>query len=157
MSCATGLVPPVFFVRWETPQITDIIRIKTELAKAYDANHGPVIYVTIAPEDSAPPDEAMRKGFVDSMEEVLKYCDTMHFVMEGQGFKHSILRSALATVLLVRAQRTRTFVHRSLDEALAAANRASTTGLKIDIPSVIRQAMAKGLVTVPPTGKLRRR
>lgn len=94
----------------------------------------------------------MRQTFADNMENVLGHCRTMHFVMEGEGFKHSILRNALATVLLVRGQRNRIYVHRSLGEALIIANQQATIKEKFDIGTVTRKATAANLITkIAPT------
>jgi hypothetical protein len=147
VSCAIELVPPVFFVRWKVPELLDIARLNTRLIEAENTLGRPVFFVAIVPEDCKPPDDRMRQAFADTMEDVLRHCRTMHFVMEGEGFKHSILRNALATVLLIRGQRNRIFVHRSLGEALIIANQQASTKEKFDIGSVTRKATAAGLIT----------
>jgi hypothetical protein len=117
------------------------------LADAHHVLGRPCFFISIVPEDSKPPDDRMRQTFADNMENVLGHCRTMHFVMEGEGFKHSILRNALATVLLVRGQRNRIYVHRSLGEALIIANQQATIKEKFDIGTVTRKATAANLIT----------
>ena len=129
--------------------MTDIAQIKSRLAQAREQEGRDLVYIAIAPEDSAAPEEPVRKAFMNAMEDVLNYCQTMHFVMEGQGFKHSILRNALASVLLVRGQRTKVFVHRTLEEALTEANQRSREQDKFDIPTVVRKAIEGGVATRP--------
>jgi hypothetical protein len=151
VSCAIELVSPVFFVRWKVPELPDIARINTRLVDSHNTLGRPVFFVAIVPEDCKPPDDRMRQAFADTMQDVLDHCRTMHFVMEGEGFKHSILRNALATVLLVRGQRNRIFVHRSLGEALIIANQQASTKEKFDIGAVTRKAAAANLLTNAPT------
>lgn len=147
MSCLIELIAPVFFVRWKVPELVDLARVNASLAEAHHALGRPAFFVAIVPGDSQAPDEKMRRAFADTMEEVLTHCRTMHFVMEGEGFKHSILRNALATVLLIRGQRNRIFVHRSLGEALIIANQQASTKEKFDIASITRKAAAAKLIT----------
>lgn len=151
MSCTIEFLRPVFFVRWKVPELADIRRIVTELAAAHHALGREVFFVAIIPDDCRPPDDRMRQAFADNMEGVLTHCRTMHFAIEGEGFKHSILRSALAAVLLVRGQRNRVFVHRSLSEALISANQQGAPKEKFDVAAISRKAEAANLVTTPRT------
>jgi hypothetical protein len=149
VSCLIQLVGSVFFVRWTKPQLSDLGPLANKLEKAHETNGAPVTYVAIVPEDCEPPNDAMRKRFTDTMSEVLSHCQTMHFVMEGHGFRNAILRNALAAVLLVRGQRNKVFVHRTLEEALTAARNAATTeGTKLDVGTIIRRARQLGIATL---------
>ena len=151
MSCAIEFLPPVFFVRWKVPELADIRRIVTQLTTAHQSLGRPVFFISIIPGDSNPPDDRMRQTFIENKEGVLAHCRTMHFAMEGEGFKHSILRNALATVLLFRGQRNRLFVHRSLSEALISANQQAAPKEKFDVAAISRKAEAANLVTAPRT------
>jgi hypothetical protein len=149
VSCVIQVIRPVFFVRWLKPQLADLALLSTRLEQAHEANRSPVIYVAIIPEDCSAPNDVMRKRFADTMVEVLGHCQTMHFVMEGQGFKSAILRSALAAVLLVRGQRNKVFVHKTLDEALNAARDLNSSGSpKLDVAGMIKQARLLGIATI---------
>jgi hypothetical protein len=139
---------PVFFVRWKAATMQDIPTIDRELDAAYKANGGPIIYVAILPEDATPPDDKTRAEFIKTMQDVLTRCETMHFVMEGQGFKHAVLRTSVATILLVRGQRTKVFVHTNLEEALAKAADKASAKLKFSPAVIMRQAKEAELVTV---------
>ena len=128
--------------------MADLALLGTKLEQAHATNERPVTYIAIIPEDCEPPNEAMRKRFADTMPEVLSHCQTMHFVMEGQGFKSAILRNALAAVLLVRGQRNKVFVHKTIEEALTAARGLTdSAGDKIDVAATIKQARQYGIVT----------
>jgi hypothetical protein len=148
VSCLIGLIQPVFVVRWLEPQLADLRRIDRELTEAVAVHGGPIVYVAIVPLDTTPPDDEMRAEFSRTMSDVLRRCDTMHFVMEGQGFKQAILRSALATIFLIsRSQRSKVFVHSTLEDALIAANDRASKNSKFSPSSMMRQADEAGLVT----------
>jgi hypothetical protein len=154
VSCAIESILPVFFVRWKVPEFSDLARINQSLADAHRTLGRPLFFVAIVPADSQPPDERMRKAFAETMDTVLGHCRTMHFVIEGDGFKHSILRNALAAVLLVRGQRSRIFVHRSLSEALIMANQTAPVKEKFEVAVITRKAEAANLVTRPRSGPM---
>jgi hypothetical protein len=139
---------PVFFVRWKEPRVADLGRVQSELDAAAELSGGPVIYVAIVPADCSPPDDRTRERFSSTMQDVLVRCETMHFVMEGEGFKNAILRTSLATILLVRGQRTKVFVHKTLVAALNSANDLASKRNKFVVPSMIRQAHDEGLATL---------
>jgi hypothetical protein len=149
MSCRIEFFPPLFFVRWAAPSKADLPALNAQLADAHRKLGDPVTYIAIVPEDCEPPNDEMRAAFSDTMDEVLSHCSTMHFVMEGQGFKHSILRNALATVLLVKGQRRKVFVHRTLTEALNASNQHKPPPKRIDVSSMIHRAEVGGIATKP--------
>jgi hypothetical protein len=137
----------VFFVRWLAPKVTDLPPVVKALSEARDALGTPVVYVAIVPADCEPPDDQLRRAFTIRMDEVLGHCVSMHFVMEGQGFKNSILRNALATVLMVRGQRNKVFVHRTLEEALIAANGRLDPKFRFDQRVTIQRAESLGVAT----------
>jgi hypothetical protein len=57
------------------------------------------------------------------------------------------LRNALATVLMVRGQRNKVFVHRSLEEALIAANGRLDPKFRFDQRVMIQRAQSLGVAT----------
>ena len=130
----TAVIDGVFFVRWQKPEITDLRRVQAEVASARTRFESPLAYVAIVPGDAEPPETEVRKFMMDSMDEVLKHCQAMHFAIEGTGFKHSVLRSALAGILLVAGRRGRVFVHRSGE--IAAREACRTLGAE---PIVVLQ------------------
>jgi hypothetical protein len=148
VSCTIQLIRPVFFVRWKQPAMSDLALLGNKLEQAHEDNGRPVIYVAIIPEDCEPPNDAMRKRFADTMHEVLSHCRTMHFVMEGQGFKSAILRNALAAVLLVRGQRNKVFVHKTIEEALMTAQKLTDHEEdNFDVGTMLKQARQYAIAT----------
>ncbi len=147
MPAIVRFIRPIFFVRWLDPKGSDLEGVQVELEAACGRHGGPVIYVAIVPVECTPPDEKARAGFVATMREVLERCETMHFVMEGQGFKNAILRTSLATVLLVRGQRAKVSVHNSLEEALTAASKRASKKSQFSVASMVQQARESGIAT----------
>lgn len=143
MSCVTGVIDRFYFVRWKKPELQDVSQIVRDVASVRQTVEKPLVYVAIAPEDSTPPDDQVRKAMLDAMEEMLGHCETMHFVFEGSGFGNVVKRSALAGILLVKGKRGRVFVHESVEAALASV----AGSLKIDPGTILRAARVRGLVT----------
>ncbi len=144
MSCITAMIDSIFFVRWQRPEIRDLTHIQAEVSRVRGRHKGPIIYLAIVPTDADPPDTDVRKAMMDSMDGVLAHCEAMYFVIEGAGFKHSVLRSALAGILLVAGRRGRVFVETSVEDALADIAKR----LRIESMSILRQARTNGVV--PP-------
>src|SRR5919206_90026 len=95
-------------------------------------------------------DANTRKAFIDRMDGVLKNCHTMHFVMEGHGFKSAMRRNALGMVLMVRGQRNKVFVHDSLDQALTAANELLPPEGRFDVQAMLQHVYATHIGTGAP-------
>jgi hypothetical protein len=147
MAFATALVRPIFFVRWTSPRLHDVPRVSIEFNRAHEAIGEPLIYIAIVPEDSQPPDEVTRKSMTSGADNVLDRCASMHLVLEGGGFRHSILRNAVAGMLLLGRRREKLAVHGTLDEALDEARRRAPAALKFDKASVLIKASKAGVVT----------
>src|SRR5687767_12373197 len=142
MSCRTALIEPIFIVRWQTPTLEDLTLIQQEVERARKRVGRMLVFVAIVPADADPPDPPVRKAMMDSMDSVLEHCEAMYFAMEGGGFKNSVLRSALAGILMVAGRRGRVFVHVSASQAIAAAARRAA----VDESTILRSARARGML-----------
>jgi hypothetical protein len=138
MSCVTGFVEPVLFVRWNVPEEADILKISKEVSASRAKASKDLCFIGIIPEDTPPPSTKVRSMMSETMDGMLAQFATMHVVIEGTGFKNSLLRSVAAGILLVSGKRGRCFVHANLDEALREAGKAT----KLDPASVRRKARA---------------
>lgn len=141
MSYTSALIERVLIIRWGTPQLEDVAAVLRE-AKAAKESKGTVYGLAIVPSDVEPPEDSVRKAMVASMDELLESCDSLHFVMEGSGFKHSIMRSVLSGLLLMAGKRGRIYVHDTVDAALVAIG----TRIKVSSDTLRRLARAKGLL-----------
>jgi hypothetical protein len=70
--------------------------------------------------DTAPPDSETRKVMSQQLGPLLDFTESIHFVMEGSGFKNSILRSVTTNIILLAGKRGKISVYKSVDEAFAA-------------------------------------
>jgi hypothetical protein len=115
------VVSNAFVVTWKRPEMNDLRELKRALELARSQHERPMVYVAVIPVDSEPPEDPVRKEMMRTMDGMLEHCSTMHFVLEGTGFKHAMARSALSGILLVSGRRGRVFVHRTLAEAIQQA------------------------------------
>lgn len=150
MAFKTAYIEPVFFVRWIDPVPLDTHRVSDEFREARSRAGHPLVYIAIVPEECAVPDDATRAAMVSERDRVLPECSAMHIVMEGSGFKHAILRNAMAAMQLVAGSRDKKIVvGRTLDEALANASRTVPSEQRFSVATVLAKAMAAGVATPP--------
>lgn len=120
MACSTLTIEPVYVVRWDKPELQDLRRIDFAIAELHKQLGKPCVYLAIVPENAETPSNEVRSAMIAGMTPLLEHCESIHFVIEGAGFKHTVLRSALAGILLVAGRRGRVFVHTSAQEAVHA-------------------------------------
>jgi hypothetical protein len=151
-SYLTTFIKPIFFVRWIAPQANEVSNVTTEFLDQRKRTGQPIVYIAIVPEDCASPNDETRAAMVIERDRVLGECITMHIVMEGSGFKHAILRNAMAAMQLVVGSRDkRVIIGRTLEEALTTALRAVPEELKFDPRAVHAKAEAHGVATPTAT------
>jgi hypothetical protein len=146
-----SFVRPIFFVRWMSPKAADVAKVAADFFQAHEAFGKRVVYIAIVPEDCEPPDDNVRLAMTRGRDEVLPYCEGMHIVMEGHGFKNAILRNALATMQLFGRKRDQVHIHRTVEEALFKLSRTQLPeDLKFDPKAVIAKARFAGVLTPQP-------
>ena len=143
MAYQSLVVDRVFFVRWQAPAMSDVLPLLRAVQKATARVGMPVIGISILPEDSPPPTDDVRKAMARSMDDLLAATDSLHFIMEGEGFRHSIGRSALATILLFSANRKKVFVHPSVQLALTGF----ASKLTKPVAEILETAARHGILT----------
>jgi hypothetical protein len=149
MACVTTAVGCVYFVRWQCPEVDDMRLIVRELAARHREAGRALTYIALAPESSEPPDAAARRHMPILMNQALQYCEVMHVVMEGVGFKHSVMRSVMAAVFLAGGQRDRVRVHARVEDIVHA--KAS-----VEVSQALRILALRGLLTdLPASGGYR--
>jgi hypothetical protein len=122
MGCHTWFLGGVYFAHWLRPDVADFARVAREITDARLRAGQAVVYLSLLREDTAPFDEPSRLGLLTHVGEVLDRCTSMHFVVEGHGFRASAHRSMVAGILLAK-RRGHLFVHGSVPEALTQAER----------------------------------
>jgi hypothetical protein len=118
VSFRSTLIGRVHIVRWKQPELKDVSIIIRELREGFEQNKKPIFGVAIIPLSAMAPTDDARSAMSDRLPELLKYAETLHFVMEGSGFKQSALRSIVSGVVVLRGERGRIVVHNSFDAAV---------------------------------------
>jgi hypothetical protein len=132
MACVTAAVGNIYFVRWHKPEVEDMTLIVRELAARRRETGHLLTYVGLAPESSDPPGTAARSEMPKLMNHALIHCEEMHIVMEGVGFKHSVMRSVMAAVFLAGGKRDRVHVHARMEDIVhGCANPELSQALRI--------------------------
>ena len=110
----------VFMACWKTPLLSDGPLIVHETKQFHEEVNKPVLFVSVAPMNSPPPPDDLRKYMGEHVDEMLGYCSELHIVIEGTGFMQSAKRMAMASIVLISGMRKRMFVHESVEKARAA-------------------------------------
>src|ERR1044071_9882038 len=114
------LVGRVYIIRWIDPTVADGIKLLHGVEEAHERVGEPLIYIAVAPRDSPPPPEKLRKVMADYLTTQLTHCEVMHLVFEGVGFSQTVKRMALASIVMISGMKGRMLVHGSVEHLLAA-------------------------------------
>ena len=107
-------------VRWEVPTASDARRMVDEVAAFRRRAKQPLHSLAIVGEAVPTPDDAARSAMGQSMKTLLDHLETMHVVIEGRGFKNTIMRSAMTGMVLLGGKRGRVHIHGTVSEAVYA-------------------------------------
>jgi hypothetical protein len=132
----------VLFIYWRDDVVTledarGIMRLVPDSRR--DAGKE-LIYVAVATGTTPPPSDEVRKLMAGTMDDVLKSCETMHLVFEGTGFRHTVQRMAMVSIMLMAGKRSRIFIESSLDEAI----RNAPLTLRKELSSAVHGAVERG-------------
>jgi hypothetical protein len=140
------LIHRIHLVRWSTPVLADAADIVKEIKGARAKVGRPLIGIAIVPTSVSPPEGEVRRAMIGGMNPLIESCESIHFVLEGSGFKNSILRSVVTNILLLAGKKGKVFVHGTLQEALEAVS-AHLAEMRISAAEVTSIARNKGLLT----------
>jgi hypothetical protein len=118
MAFRSLIIGRVHIVRWKKPELPDVPIIIRELREGSERLGTKLIGVSVVPPNAEAPDDKVRSAMSKNMAELLKCTDTLHFVMEGSGFRHSAMRSILSGVVILQGERGRILVHNTFEAAL---------------------------------------
>ena len=117
MSCVTGAIGDVFFVRWLEPSPEDVQGILDGVREATEEGRE-VHYVAVVGEHIPPPSEEVRAAMKRTIDELLEQCTTVHLVIEGRGFRRAMARSVGTSIFLLSRNRGKAFAHDTVEDAL---------------------------------------
>lgn len=143
MSCEFASINRFFVVRWSEPTVEDVARVRAELDRATQVAGRPLVFLAVIPENTVPPAANVRKAMDGALARSCSICDSVHFIVEGGGFKHSILRTILAANILTSGRRGKVFVSSSAEEAVGR----SPADRRMEFTTAIIVAGTRGLVT----------
>ena len=118
MTIAQGFVDDVYFVRWIDAEAADAETIVAEVQRERSRREGPLHYIAIIGEHLPPPPDDVRAAMRENVEALLEFCDTVHLVIEGRGFRRAMARSIGTSIFLLSRHRGRTFAHDTVPHAL---------------------------------------
>jgi len=145
MPYVSMLLGRLHVVRWSTPAMPDVDRILQEVVHAHKTVKDPLVGISIVPAEAEPPPDEVRAGMSRNMDALLKCSEYIYFVMLGSGFRHSIMRSVLAGLLLFGGKRGKIGVESDLDLAIDAASRR----VGITAATIRKEALARGILEKP--------
>ena len=131
MAYTHQLLGSLYFLRWlSTPTEADFARQLHELGEAYREQKTPLTYLSITPDTIDAPQGDARIALERFAGNAASYCSTVHLVLEGTGFRGTIIRSVVTAVIMARRQHKLVKIHASLDSAQRSINH-------IKIPSLL--------------------
>ena len=134
-----------FVVRWKrAPTVLEVNALLREVISAA-SNQKNLLCMAIVPGTVNPPEDEARRQMMANTEKILAVAEAMHFVIEGSGFKHVMLRSVVTGLILVSGRRGRIVVHNSFDDAARAAG----PSLTIPVSMLVTSARSQGLLSPP--------
>jgi hypothetical protein len=143
-SWASCVIGNVHIVRWmRAPSLEDVQTVTRDVEKTALSLGRSLVCIAIVPNDVEPPSDDARKRMLGDLDRLVAVSESIHFVIEGSGFKHVMLRSVVTGLILVAGRRGRIFVHSTFDEAL----REAAPVLSLPIVDVVAAAKTHGLVT----------
>lgn len=144
MTCVKGAVDDIFFVKWITPEVADAEQIVGDVKALHDDLGKPVRYIAVIGPHVDPPGEDVRSSMRKNIDDLLRYCTSVHIVIEGKGFRRAMARSIGTSIFLLSKNRGRTFAHDSVEQAL---ERIGLDGARVS--TIIEQARARDLLSAP--------
>jgi hypothetical protein len=150
MSCDTERVDRVYFVRWSEPTKEDVAQLMRELPAHRKAVGRPLLFIAVLPEDATVPGPLVRRALDDGFAKAFEYCEHFYFVVEGIGFKHTILRSVLTANILVSGRRGKMHIVSSVGDLVSKASPDHRPEILKSIPSARLRGIFRAVEVAPP-------
>jgi hypothetical protein len=141
-----ALTDRVFTMRWGPPALGDAEALLEACEQASRSIGKQLILIMLIPPDVPPPEGAVREAFGRCSGRLLDCCETVHCVIEGDGFKSSIKRSVTTSVLVLSGKRGKMLVHKTFLDALETL-RPRLQELKLLSSAIVAAAQVKGLLS----------
>lgn len=110
----------VFAVRWLHTTASAVAEVETAAMAMHRSIGQPLLHITVVAGDAKPPSDEARRELLESSKRLSSVADKMYLVLEGTGFRLSMMRSVVAGLMLMMESRKILGVFVSIDEALRA-------------------------------------
>jgi hypothetical protein len=111
----------LFCVRWrDTPTLEDVRYLEMQVGRAQQAAGRPLVYLAIIHPEEGPPSAEVRDALFHFFKVMQRYCESMHLVVLGTGFRHTVVRSIVTTGMLLTGLHGFIRVHSTTPEAVHA-------------------------------------
>jgi hypothetical protein len=118
MPYTSAVVDRLHLVRWLDPVMADVEPLVKEVVRAREQIGSPLFGIAIVPIECPPPTDEVRAVWTKRVGRLLDAAESLHFVIEGSGFRLTIMRSALTTITFFSTHRGRVQVHSTVNQAL---------------------------------------
>src|SRR4051812_31124457 len=95
MTHISAVIDRIYLVRWVEPDLVGVYQVNDELKRARQELGEPVFGISIIPPIIESPNDDLRESMGKRMDLLLKSAASLHFVVEGTGFRHAIARSVI--------------------------------------------------------------
>lgn len=134
-------------LRWlRAPSVVEVARVTSDVEKLGRRLGVPLVCIGIVPGEVDPPGDDARRRMLADLEKLMRVSESVHFVVEGSGFKHVMLRSVVTGLILVAGRRGRIFVHLSVEDAL----REVCDVVSVPTATILATARAGGILVPGP-------
>jgi hypothetical protein len=120
----TGVVGRLFIVRWSVFRLIDLTDVRAQIAKVRRMGGRRLVYLSLIPASprtfSRPEEEALA-GFLRDL--LLNDCESIHHVIDGQGFVTSARRSIVTNMALSTTNPGAFQTYGTLEDAVAVLAR----------------------------------
>ena len=142
---ASALIGNALVVRWNrTPNAIDLNVLLHEVMHAGESQQN-IVCMGIVPDTVNPLEDEARRQMMVNAAKIFSVADAMHFVIEGTGFKHVMLRSVVTGLILVSGRRGNIAVHSSFEDAA----RSAAPSLSVPVAQLVSSARAQKLISPP--------
>ncbi|MGQ0505491.1 MAG: hypothetical protein ACT4TC_09240 [Myxococcaceae bacterium] len=116
---ARAEVGRLFCVQWrDTPCVEDLKELSAEISTASLRLKQQVVYLTLIHPDEGAPPEDVQEALFEFFSEMQQFCDSMHLVILGKGFRQTVVRSVVTTGMLLSGLPKFIVMHEDVPSAL---------------------------------------
>lgn len=131
------------FVRWQDSSTQAIAALRRAVFDHHASLGGKkLIYVSVSADDSGNPDDGARKAVVKLGEDIMEISDAFYVIVEASGFRGSVLRSALAGMMMLSRKGKSVHVEQSTEKVV----RAVAPALGQDPDALVTRLREQGIV-----------